>query len=148
MLIYDGEIFLRRNHNKDECWFYETKAASLFKKILIFLTEGWLLYTFVVFCQINMNQSEVYICLLPFESPSHLLLPCIPLAWYRVPVWVPWDIEQITIGYVFYIWYCKFPCNSLHIPHPILPQPQVHKSVLYVCFSTAALQINSLVPSF
>ena len=32
--------------------------------------------------------------------------------------------------------------------HPLLPSPHVHKSILYVCFSIAALQINSSVPSF
>ena len=33
----------------------------------------------------------------------------------------------------------KFPCYSLHTSHPLLPSPHVHKSILYVCFSTAAL---------
>ena len=44
----------------------------------------------------------------------------------------------------------KFPCYSLHLtlPFPSHLTPDVGKSVLYVCFSTAALQINSLVPSF
>ena len=32
--------------------------------------------------------------------------------------------------------------------HPLLPSPRVHKSVLYICFSIAALQINFIVPSF
>ena len=41
-----------------------------------------------------------------------------------------------------------FPCYSLHTSHPLLPSPRVHKSVLYVWFSIAVLQINSSVPSF
>ena len=49
-------------------------------------------------------------------------------------------IEQIPTGYLFYIWYCKFPCYSLHTTPPLplpsfLPSPHVHGSVLYVCFS-------------
>ena len=34
---------------------------------------------------------------------------------------------------------CKFPCYSFHTFYPPLPSPHVHKSILYVCFSTAAL---------
>jgi len=41
---------------------------------------------------------------------------------------------------------------SFHVTLPIVspspPLSHVHKSVLYVCFSIAALQINSSVPSF
>ena len=40
---------------------------------------------------------------------------------------------------LFYIWWCKLPCYSFHTSHPLLPSPHVHKSVLYVSFSTAAL---------
>ena len=41
---------------------------------------------------------------------------------------------------------CKFPCNSFHTSHPLLPSPHVDKSILYVCFSTAAMKINYSVP--
>ena len=37
---------------------------------------------------------------------------------------------------------------SIHLTISLLPSCHVHRSVLYVCFSTAALQINSSVPSF
>ena len=47
-----------------------------------------------------MNQLEVYICPLPFKPPSHLPPHLTPLGWYRTPVWVPWDIQQISIGYM------------------------------------------------
>ena len=40
--------------------------------------------------------------------PSLLALPPIsasyPLGRYRAPVWVPWVIQQIPNGYLFYIW--------------------------------------------
>ena len=41
---------------------------------------------------------------LPFETPSHLPPHPTPLGWYRAPVWVSWSIQQIPIGYLFYIW--------------------------------------------
>ena len=37
---------------------------------------------------------------------------------------------------------------SIHLPLSLLSSHHVHRSVLYVCFSIAALQINSSVPSF
>ena len=40
------------------------------------------------------------------------------------------------------------PCCSLHSSHPLLPHLGVHKSVLWVCISIAALQIGSSGPSF
>ena len=44
------------------------------------------------------------------------------------------------------ILYCKFLCYSLHTS-PLLP-PLLPPSVLYVCFSIAALKINSSVHLF
>ena len=41
----------------------------------------------------------------------------------------------------------RFPCYSLHTSHPFLPSKHVHKSFLYVCISSAALQIGSSVSS-
>jgi len=37
---------------------------------------------------------------------------------------------------------------SIHLPFSLLPSLHVHRSVLYAWFSTAALKINSSVPSF
>ena len=44
------------------------------------------------------------ICPLPLEIPSYLPPFPTPLGCYRAPVWVPWVIEQISIGCLFYIW--------------------------------------------
>ena len=50
-------------------------------------------------------------------------------------------------GSLFYMWWCVCFHAALSI-HPTLSFPHcVHKSVLYVCISTAALQIGSAVPS-
>ena len=96
---------------------------------------------------INMNQPYIYICFLPLETPLHLPSQPTPLGQYRAPDSVPWVMQQIPIGSLFHTWWCKFPHYSLHTSHPLLPSPHDHKSVLYVCFSIATLQINSLVPS-
>ena len=98
------------------------------------------LQNFVVFCQTSTWISHRYTYI-----PSLLNLPPTPLGWYRAPVWVSWAIQQIPVGYLFSIWYCKFPCYSFHTSHPLLPSPHVHKSILYVCFSISALKINSSV---
>ena len=34
----------------------------------------------------------------------HILHHVFPLGWNRAPVWVSWDIQQISVGYLFYIW--------------------------------------------
>ena len=87
------------------------------------------LLTFAVFCQTSawIRHKYTYIPsllnlpLLP--SPSH------PRGWCRVPVWVPWDIQQIPVGYLFCIRSCKFPCYSLHTSHPLLPSPVSSSSI-------------------
>ena len=54
--------------------------------------------------------------------------------------------KHFTPQEAFYIWYCKFLCYFLHTS-PLLPPllPHIHRSVLYVCSSIAALRINSSV---
>ena len=82
---------------------------------------------FVAFCQTStwIRHRYTYI-------PSLLNLPPnpTPLGWYRAPVWVSWAIQQIPVGYLFYMWQCNFPCYSFHTSHPLLPSPHVHKSIL------------------
>ena len=52
----------------------------------------------------NLNMNQPYICPLPLETPSHLSPHPTPLGWHRAPVWVSWAIQQMPIGYLFYIW--------------------------------------------
>ena len=63
---------------------------------------------FTEFCcflsKLNMNQPQVYLYLLPFESHSHLPPHPIPPGWYRAPIWVSWAIQQILVGYLFNRW--------------------------------------------
>ena len=101
-----------------------------FFKLIFLLKDN----CFIEFCcslsNLNMNQPWVYIYLLPFEPPSYLLPHPIPLDWYRTPVWISWAKQQIPLGYLFYIWECKFPSYSFHTSHPLLPSPHVCKSIL------------------
>ena len=105
------------------------------------------LQNFVVFCQISTWISHRCVCVYIYiyiyiyipSPPSHLP-PSTPLGWYRAPAWASWAIQQIPIGYLFYIWYCKFPCYSFDTSHPLLPSPHVHKSIL--CLFLRCCPIN------
>ena len=95
------------------------------------------LQNFVVFCHTSPRISHRYMhvpCLpdLPLSSlPTRHPSPCC-----RAPVWVPWVIQQIPIGYLSYTWYCKFLCYSLHtspLPSPLLPPcPEVCSLCLFL----------------
>ena len=74
----------------------------------IYLFFNWrviALQNFIVFSQTStwISHRCVYIYLL-LEPPSHLIPHPTLLSWYRAPVWVSWAIQQIPIGYLFYIW--------------------------------------------
>jgi len=76
---------------------------SFSKFYLIFNWKIIALQNFVVFCQTSTWISHMYICPLTLETSSHLPPNPTPLCWHRSPVWVPWDIQQIPIGYLFYL---------------------------------------------
>ena len=67
-----------------------------FLKFIFFNLRIIALQNFVVFCQTStwISHRHTYI-------PSLLNLPPTPLDWYRVPVCVSWDTQQIPTGYVF-----------------------------------------------
>ena len=79
---------------------------------------------------------------LPSPSPSHcsrlIQSPCLSFLRHTAnSCWL--SILHMVI---------KFTCYSFHTSHPLLTSPHVHKSVLYVCFSIAALHTNSSVSFF
>ena len=98
---------------------------TLFLNSYLFLVDWWLLYNIGLICHTStwINQTCTYV-------PSLLNLPPptpIPtsLGYYRVPVWVPWAIQQIPIGCLFtnvgaYASMLLFPFISLS---PFCPQP-------------------------
>ena len=61
------------------------------------------LQNFVVFCQTSTWISHRYTYVPSLLSLPPTSLHPTPLGWYRTPVWVPWDIQQIPIGCLFYI---------------------------------------------
>ena len=72
----------------------------------------------------------------------------LPFSLSQKPCLTSWITQQIPTGYLFYTSYYKFLLTlSIHLPFSLVPSPHVYRSVLYVCFSFAALKVNSPVPS-
>ena len=87
----------------------------LFKSFLIafiyfLLICDWftVLVSFVSY--INMNEPEVYICLLPLEAPSHIPLSLALPGCYRAPVGVPWSCSKFPLTAYLYMLVCMLPC--------------------------------------
>ena len=100
-----------------------TFCQKFFYFFLINLILNWRvvpLQNVAVFCQTSAWISHRYTCIPPFRtslpSPPHPT----PLGWYWAPVWVSRVVTQkIPVGYLFYVWSCKFPWYSLHTSHPL-----------------------------
>jgi len=58
----------------------------------------------VVFFQTSTLISNRYTYVPSLLPLSHLPPPPTTQGWYKAPVWVSWAIQQITIGYLYYIW--------------------------------------------
>ena len=92
----------------------------------------------------------MYVCPLALESPSHI--PSIPtsLGYYRAQVWIPWVLTANS--HWLYIYKCWCACThaalSIHVTLSLLFPTLVHKSVLYVFISGAAMWTDSSDPSF
>ena len=63
----------------------------------------------------HQGSPGIYIYPLAFEPSSCLPPNPNPLSWYRAPVWVPWVMQPIPIGYPFYIYILQSPSS----PHPM-----------------------------
>ena len=63
---------------------------------------------FTEFCcflsNLNMKSAIGIHISLPFWTSLTSSPNPTPLGWYRDPVWVAWAIQQICLGYLFYIW--------------------------------------------
>ena len=89
---------------------------------------------------------------LPFPSPGDLPAPGIraaspspahPSAYRRAPVWVPWVYSKFQLAICFTHGTVNFYVTlSTHLPFSLLSSHFVHRSVLYVHFSIAALKVN------
>ena len=105
---------------------------------------------FTEFCcflsNLNMNQPQVYIYPLPFETPFHLSPHPTPLGWYRVPVWVSWAIQQILIGFLFYITYVFYITYGNVSFHVTLSIHLTLSSPLPMFKSLFSMSVSPLLP--
>ena len=85
-----------------------------------------------------MNQSQVFICPLPFEPPSHPPPHPVPLGCHRALGWAPCVTQQIPTGYLAYIWWgiCFHATFSIH--HTL--------SIPTVSSSLFSMSASSLLP--
>ena len=72
-------------------------------------------------------------CLIQTQTVFKNLLDTEPLFEFPEPC------GKFSLAVSFTYGNVKFPCQSFHISHPLLTSPLVHKSILYVSFSTVAL---------
>ena len=96
----------------------------------------------VVFCQASAWISHRYTYILSLLNPPPHSLPIPPL----------WLIQSHTAHSHWLAGWLTHGCVSVHVtlsthlPSPLLSHGRT--SVFYVCFSTAALEVNSSVPFF
>ena len=122
----------------------------LFKKTLC-LIDWWLLYNIGLISATYQHELAIDVHMSP---PSWTSLPPPILSHPSRLLWNPglsspshranfhWPSALHMIVYML-------PCYSLQSSQPLLPPSAfVHKSVLCVCISTAALQTGSSIPSF
>ena len=82
-------------------WYHFSFAICTVLKLFLYIIFYWriiALQNFAVFCHTSTWISHRYTYI-----SSLLNLRPTPLGWYRVPVWVSWAIQQISIGHLFYI---------------------------------------------
>ena len=93
---------------------------------------------------VNMNQSQAYVCPLPLEPPSHPHPHPTPPGCHRAPACYTATSHWLSMVHTgVYVYQC-YSLRSSHLSFPVC----IHKCVLYVCISTAALQTGSSVPFF
>ena len=96
-----GTEYIKMNKTLSQSW--RSSLFSQFCLFTVFKIFYWriiALQNFAVFCQASTWISHRYTYV-----PSLLKLPPnpTPLGWYRIPLWVSWVIQQVPIGYLFYI---------------------------------------------
>ena len=108
----------------------------------LYLIEGYFVYS-IDFCH-----TSIWISHRCAYAPSLLSLP--PTSHPSPPLQVvtepQLEFPESSSKFPLAIWHMvvgMFPCHSLHSSHPLLlPPAHVHKSVLCVCISIAALKIG------
>ena len=98
----------------------------LFKKFKLCLIDWWLLYNIGLISATHQHEVAIDVHTSPPSwTPSHLPSFPTPLGCYRALVWVPWVLEQISIGYLFHTWQCICfrAALSTHLTLSFLPLP-------------------------
>ena len=90
--------------------FNDSNFSFLLRKKIIFYLKDDCFTEFCFLSNLNMNQPQVYIYPFHLEPPSHPPSHPTPLGWYKAPVWVPWDIQKISIGYLL-----TYGIGSFHV---------------------------------
>ena len=91
----------------------------IFKNLFLFNWRTIDLQCCVGFCHISTRISHRRTCPHLLEPLSHRPLHHSALSSHRAPGWAPCIIQQISTGYLFYIWKYMFQCYS--IPPLLLP---------------------------
>ena len=107
--------------------------------IYLFFTEALLLYRILLFSVKPQHESAIGTHLSPPFYSLQLPCPYHPSRLIQSPClsFLSHAANSCWLSILHMV--CKFPCYSFHTSHPLLPSPNVHKSILYVCFSVAAL---------
>ena len=98
----------------------EHLSLCLFFPLYFFNLRIFALQSFVVFCHISTRISHRYMHVpsLPNLPSTFLLIP--PFYIVTAPLFeFPESISKFPLGYLFSIWYYKFPCYSLHTSHSL-----------------------------
>ena len=104
---------------------------------------------FVVFCHTltRISHGYTHVPSLPGLFPP-ISLPTLPFSLPQSPFEFPEPCSKFPLAICYTHGIVSFyVLLSIHLPISLLPSHRVHRSVPYVCFSTAALKINSSVPS-
>ena len=81
----------------------------------------------------------------PPEPPSHSPQHPIPLGCRSAPGWAPYIVQQIPTSSLFCIRSCIYFSATLSICPTLFFSRCVHQSLFYTCFSSAALQVGSIL---
>ena len=108
-----------------------------------------MLYRILWFSVIHQQESAIGIPMYPpsqtsLHRPSHLTLQPVAEPLFEFPE----SHSKFPLAICFTRGIINFYVTlSIRLPFSLLSSHVVHRSVLYVCFSIAALKINSSVPS-
>ena len=108
-----------------------------------------MLYRILCFSVIHQQESAIGIPMSPpsqtsLPSPSHPTLQPVTEPLFKFPGSYSKFPLAIYFAYGIVNFYVTL---SIHLPLSLLSSHHVHRSVLYVCFSIAALKVNSSMPS-